>query len=261
MTDQRAIPCCRTDRYAGRSVGLLNESVRVRNIANAESFVQAALNRAWVIRPASQEERDDILAEGLALLLELSQGFEEHRPGYDKPGSFSLYASKYLPLRLADAWGKMRREHRYAKDADGRRIVEFGEAPLSINMEFEYENTDDELSSTKGEADRALRVSDPVPAVFVASGWRPPNRVHDAMIQAFPTLTEREIARGVLCTMDDGYSVAETALLLGMRRKEVDHVRACVASALVGLEGEPRWVKRRDVIASYALQVPAKQAA
>lgn len=260
-TDRPPTRCRPPARYTPPAVGLLNTPVQVRNITNAEAFVQACMNRAWVIQPHNQDERDDILAEGLVILLELSARFEEHRPGYEQPGSFSLYASKYLPLRMADAWAKMRREHRYAKDSEGRRIVEFGEAPLSINMEFEYENTDDELSTTRGEADRALRITDPDPATPVASGWSPPARVHDAMIQAFPTLTERETARGVLSTMDDGYTVAETALLLGMRRKDVDHVRACVASALVGLEGEPRWVKRRDVIASYALAVPVEQAA
>lgn len=243
-------------------MALLPHHVQVRNIHNAEAFVQAAMNRAWVIQPANQDERDDILSEGLVILLELSARFEEHRPGYEKPGSFSLYASKYLPLRMVDAWAKMRREHRYAKDSEGRRVVEFGEAPLSIDMEFEFDNTDDELSTTKaGQADRALRVHDPAPRTPVATGWSPPARVHDAMIQAFTTLTEREVARGVLSTMDEGYTVAETALLLGMRRKDVDHVRACVASALVGLEGEPRWVKRRDVIASYALAVPQEKAA
>jgi hypothetical protein len=240
------------------TVALLPNTVQVRNIHNAEAFVQAAIGRAWVIQPANQDERDDILSEGLTILLELSARFDEHRPGYERPGSFSLYASKYLPLRLVDAWAKMRREHRYAKDSEGRRVVEFGEAPLSIDANMDQPD-DPCVSAHSGT--RWLACDDPDPRTPVATGWSPPARVHDAMIQAFGTLTEREIARGVLCTMDEGYTVAETAMLLGMKRRDVDHVRACVASALVGLEGEPRWVKRRDVIASYALQVPEERAA
>lgn len=240
---------------------MLSQSVTVRNIQNAEAFVQAAMNRAWVIQPHNQDERDDILSEGLAILLELSARFDEHRPGYEKPGSFSLYASKYLPLRLVDAWAKMRREHRYHKDSEGRRVVEFGEAPLSIDAECDADHEHGARNDAYTPGERWLATNDPDPRTPVATGWSPPARVHDAMIQAFGTLTERETARGVLCTMDEGYTVAETALLLGMRRKDVDEVRACVASALVGLEGEPRWVRQRDVIASYALAVPKEQAA
>lgn len=223
----------------------LSSPVQVRNIRDAEAFVQRAITRAWVIQPNSAEERADILAEGLCLLLELSDRFEEHRPGYQHPGSFSLYATKYLPLRLADAWAKMRREHRFGKDQDGRRFVEFGEAPLSVEHEYERQQGAESLAWYRPfRQDDTLRVADPEPETPVASGWSPPPRVHDAMLTAWPA-TSIDRARGVLATMQDGYTVAETALLLGMRRGEVDEIRATVASALVRLEGEPRWVKQR----------------
>lgn len=242
----------------------LSSRVQVRNIRDAEAFVQRAISRAWVIQPNSPEERADIVAEGLCLLLELSERFEEHRPGYEHPGSFSLYATKYLPLRLADAWAKMRREHRFGKDADGRRFVEFGEPALSLNVGVEQAATQSEGGAPlhnrcTGYADGWLAVHDPEPDTPVASGWSPPARVHDAMLTAWPA-TSIDRARGVLATMQDGYTVAETALLLGMRRGEVDEIRATVASALVHLEGEPRWV-RRSVIASYALAVEQERVA
>lgn len=222
--------------------------VSLHDIDDAESFTAAIVKRSWLMRPSCSQEWEDAIAEGVCILLELAAGYEEHRPGYERPGSFRGYAAKYLPLRLDAWWLRQHREHQVKRTSDGRRVVEFGESCLSADA-FVAERDLAVLSSHGG----VPRHVDLEPRQPVASGWQPPQLVHDAICHGLPTYLHDQ-ARGVLAQLEVGYSVQETAWLLGMRRPDVEEIRGSVASALVDLGARPAAVP------TLALPVPASGA-
>lgn len=203
--------------------------VSLHDIDDAHSFAAAIVKRSWLLRPTCAQEWEDAIAEGVCVLLELAAGYEEHRPGYERPGSFRGYAAKYLPLRLDAWWLRQHREHQVRRTSDGRRVVEFGEACLSVDVQAHAE-AGDVLDSHA----RVPRHLDPEPRMAVASGWSPPQTVGEALCAGLPSYLH-DRARGVLCCLEEGYSVQETAWRLGMRRPDVEEIRGSVASALVGL--------------------------
>ena len=119
-------------RVDGQSVCLLPTKIRLHDIADAEGFVAATIERSG-IRPA-QPEHEELIAEGLAILYELAAKFEPQREGYDAPGRFSGFAAQFLPRKLGDAWHRLHPEHRYITDPEtGKRRWVYFEAPASLD--------------------------------------------------------------------------------------------------------------------------------
>lgn len=85
----------------------------------------------------SREEREELLAEGLVILLELAARYKPLpiRPGIDsQAGRFSGYASMFLPRRLGDAWHRWHPEHRYVTDSStGRRRWQYDDPTMSLD--------------------------------------------------------------------------------------------------------------------------------
>lgn len=103
------------------------------DVDDVPAFIVATIRRAG-IHPAADDEIDELMLEGLAIMCELADRFEPHRPGYAKPGRFSGYAAQMLPRRLGDAWHRAHPEHRYVTDATtGRRRWVYDQAPTSLD--------------------------------------------------------------------------------------------------------------------------------
>lgn len=96
---------------------------QVHDIDNAEAFVTATIHRSGLI--LTPTERDDLHADGLAIIKELALAF-------DGRGSFAGYAARYLPRRMQDAHRARHPEHR-RRTVDGRRVREWGPAPVSLH--------------------------------------------------------------------------------------------------------------------------------
>lgn len=103
------------------------------------------------------DEREELLAEGLVILLELAKRYKPlpARPGIDKQaGRFSGYASMFLPRRLGDAWHRWHPEHRYITDtATGRRRWHYDKPTMSLDGMYETRGGDhSQLSEEHGDS-------------------------------------------------------------------------------------------------------------
>jgi hypothetical protein len=101
------------------------------DIEDVEAFVNGTLNASGIEFQAW--EREDLVAEGLAILYSLFDRFEPHRPGYARPGKFSGFAAMFLPRKLGDSWHRNRPEHRYVTGPDGHREWRFFRAHTSLD--------------------------------------------------------------------------------------------------------------------------------
>ena len=85
-----------------------------------------------------EDEREELVAEGLLILCELSARYDESLPKDKQAGSFAGYANYLLPRRLLDAWHKHHPEHRYTTDPEtGKRKWVYGQPPTSLDALLE----------------------------------------------------------------------------------------------------------------------------
>lgn len=114
-------------------------TVAILDIRDAEGFVQATLNR-WQASTRdrgrielSEYEREELAAEGLAILFRLREQFRPRLDGYAQDGRFSGYAAQFLPRKLGDAWHRMHEEHQLVVDPQtGKRRWQYGERAMSL---------------------------------------------------------------------------------------------------------------------------------
>lgn len=109
---------------------MLAETISLGDVRDVAAFVQATLNRSRRVYPA--DERDDLFAEGVCIMLQLHARFDPHRDGYEHAGRFSGFAAKYLPLKLEDAYHRLHPEHTLRTCPDGRRRYDYGERAVSL---------------------------------------------------------------------------------------------------------------------------------
>lgn len=111
---------------------LLPRPISLHDVVDVEAFVNATLNKSELgFLPA---EREDLVAEGIALMVDLAQRYTPHRAGYAQPGRFSGYAAAFLPKRLGDAWHRLHEEHRYVTDpVTGKRDWHYDQPVVSLN--------------------------------------------------------------------------------------------------------------------------------
>lgn len=191
-------------------------SIQLYDVKCAESFVAANIHKSGVI-VRDPHEREDLLAEGLTILLELASKYEPHRPGYEKAGSFAGYAAKFLPGRMRDAYYALHPEHIARRDADGRRFYEWGDKPMSLQHEDMPQ-----LAATA--AVYAM------PSI-VGTCWDPGPTVSAALARV-PSEHGGFIARPVVELIDEGFSPDEIAKKLRMDRGAVSAVTGAVGSAI-----------------------------
>lgn len=114
---------------------MLPAKVSIFNIKDAEAFVRANLPRVIL----TQDGREDLVAEGLRILTEMSRRYEPGRNGQNPlTSSFSAYAKKYLPGKLRDAWHRQE-GHTLTAREDGGREWRYPGPAVSLNAMSEGE--------------------------------------------------------------------------------------------------------------------------
>ena len=189
--------------------------VALHDIADVHAFVGANVHRSGVI--LRDDERDDLIAEGITILLELSRRYEPHRVGYEKAGSFAGYAAKFLPGRMRDAYHAMHPEHIARRDADGRRVYEYGERPMSLQHE--------DMPQIP-----ATAVVYAMPSI-VGTCWDPGPTVSAALARV-PAEYATKGAAQVIEALDEGFTPDEIARRLWLNRADVAECVAAVGSAV-----------------------------
>lgn len=139
-------------------MALISKPIALFDVGNCEGVMQRAIDKSTIRYDAG--EREELLAEGWALLFELAERYKplpeppcgyaawfamtlgdrqdyEHRLRAEtktKRGCFSGHAAMFLPRRLGDAWHKSHPEHLYITDPDsGKRGWFYGQAMVSLN--------------------------------------------------------------------------------------------------------------------------------
>lgn len=112
---------------------MLSTTVQLHDIEDVEGFICATIERAG-LGGVPEHEKEELVADGFRILVELSQRFEPHRPGYATPGRFSGYAAQFLPRRLGDAWHARHPEHVRVTDSEGKRHWVYRDTPISLDQ-------------------------------------------------------------------------------------------------------------------------------
>jgi hypothetical protein len=178
-------------------------------IEDAEAFVQSQLNASR--RVYAPEEREELVAEGLRILVELADRFEPHRDGYEGQGRLPGFCAKYLRLKLEDAYHRLHPEHRLVTQPDGRRRYLYGEHAVSL----------DALTGDDPDREPVLASVKSLDAATVA------RRAHKALWDRWQKRVEQwaEIAG----LMADGASDSDIAEILGISLAQVKEAKAAIA--------------------------------
>ena len=181
-------------------------------LLDAEAFVQATLNASK--RMYGPDEREDLVADGLRILIELHGAFEPRREGYGQRGRLPGYAAKYLRLKLEDAYHRQHPEHRLVTQPDGKRRYAYGERAVS-------------LEALVGEdPDREPLLAD-VATLDAATVAR---RLHEAMWERWAARVKLWSEVAELLAQDATDS--EVAEILGMTGDQVKQAKAAIAEAM-----------------------------
>lgn len=144
---------------------LIPMRIQIYDVEDIEGFVNEMVLIAK-IRCDGQAERDEIVCEGIVLLLNMAKNFKPQMEGYDKPGRFSGYCAAFLPRKISNAWYKMHPEHvqEQVELGDGRKVKRYrhGSRPDSIHQYLGAGNNDDGRGSTGGQlgSERTRTVGD-----------------------------------------------------------------------------------------------------
>jgi hypothetical protein len=147
---------------------LLATYVALHDIADVEGFVCATIERSGLRNQLDEGEREDLIAEGISILYNLSDKFEPHRAGYATAGRFSGFAAQFLPRRLGDAWHQSHPEHRRLAGEDGKRRWHYLPTPLSLNAVLEGNNGNGGNQGQReafGNQEHRIRPADQVAAI------------------------------------------------------------------------------------------------
>lgn len=182
---------------------MIPTTVALRDIRDCVGFVAATMQKSRIIM--SDDEKEELLAEGLCILQGLSNKFDTQRDGYAQAGSFAGYAGAYLPKRLQDAWMKLHPEHHVRRAPEGGRVYEYGSPAKSLDDPDFRELPDHPVVDQDSIVDRAMTH---LPAEY------------------------RFIAPGVIQRMGEGYQADEIARSLRMNRRDVTLVVEAMSSAI-----------------------------
>jgi hypothetical protein len=189
------------------------DCVRILDIKDAEAFVVSTLLRSGIRFTPS--EREELIAEGLAILCKLALDYEPMRNGHTSEGRFSGYASMYLPRKLTDAWHGLHPEH-VSMRANGERGWTYNQMPVP----FAGEDDPHQLCATS--------------AV--------PHELHDqgdaieAAMQLIPVYEHFEL-RPLLSDFLDGTPITDVALTFQMTHGRVVELRRMFGNALLKRDG------------------------
>ena len=108
---------------------MLNGAVALHDIRDAEAFVIDTVVATGL--RLSDDEREELTAEGLAILCRMAQKYEPRRGGHTQDGRFSGYAARYLRGKILDAWHALHPEHLSVR-SNGQRGRTSGQPALSL---------------------------------------------------------------------------------------------------------------------------------
>jgi hypothetical protein len=203
---------------------VIGTQVAVLDIRDAEGFVANALNKSGV--RLSLEEKTEMLAEGITILLELAVRYKPRLDGYTQDGTFSGYAGRFLPGRLQDAYYRLHPEHQLKRGADGRKVREFGQPALSLY----HEDMPEPVASMYLGPMAEDGLPDCPTAAIASLPWQP-TEVTAKAIRRIPA-EYRIGAKGVVKYTEAGLGVDEIASALGLGRRDVSEIRSAFGSAL-----------------------------
>ena len=126
---------------------MLSERVSLGNVVDAEAFVRHCMHKAGRLR-ITGDEREELVAEGLALLCELHLRYEPERdkaPGGHTTGFYG-YALYLLPRKMADAWHRSQPHHVSRVQADGSRRYEYHREPKSLSELYDQGATNHDMT-------------------------------------------------------------------------------------------------------------------
>lgn len=109
---------------------MLATSVALHDVQDVQAFVVSTLHRTNLT--LSHDEREELVLEGLGIMVKLAARYEPHRDGYDQPGSFAGYCSRYLGGKLLQAWHRLNPEHCRIRDGGRERWLYF---PRTLSYE------------------------------------------------------------------------------------------------------------------------------
>lgn len=183
-----------------------------RCIEDAESFVRDAIRDGGA--RLSPDDFDDVLAEGLLILAGLQKAYQPGRNGLDPVSSrWGGFASKYLRLKLGDAYHRLQENHRLVAGEDGRRRWVYEEAPVSLSHVVRAAETPAGPGVDPDPADhiRALQVTDEHDTDMAET-------LRGALDRRWAVDRETTVKFGVLMGM--GYAATECARRLRIDAKE-----------------------------------------
>lgn len=195
-----------------------------RDVRDPAAFVQGTINRfcrATASRGPivlSQDERDELHAEGLAILCKLAQEFEPHRDGYEQEGRFSGYAAMYLPRKLGDAWHRLHPEHTLRVQPEGGRKWTYGERAVSLEA----------VTAEDPDRHALLAVAPSTDAAEVAT------RLHKALTDRWTRRVQVVVRVGEI--LAEGGSPSDAAAELGLTSGQVQDAIAEIALVASRLE-------------------------
>jgi len=108
-----------------------HDIVALHDVKDASAFVHATINRSRIVLTLA--EREDLHAEGMAIMVKLARDYQPHIAGHDHEGRFSGYAAMYLPRKLGDVWHRNHPEHQLRTQDDGKRRWEYSERAVSLD--------------------------------------------------------------------------------------------------------------------------------
>lgn len=111
----------------------------MHDVEDVESFVRAMIPKTRLKR-LSFEDREELLAEGIAILCRMATKYKSRMDGYEQDGSFAGYCAKYLPHKMREAWYSWHPEHLLEWQEDGKRRHTHGESPASWDEKLERDN-------------------------------------------------------------------------------------------------------------------------
>ena len=119
----------------------LNGKVALHDVLDTEAFVRSTIAKGRL--RLTTDDREELVAEGLRIMANLSAIYEPGRNGLSAEGSkFSGFAAKYLPGKLSDAWHRLQENHRLVTLPTGERRWQYDQKPSSLDAQIEETGVD-----------------------------------------------------------------------------------------------------------------------
>jgi hypothetical protein len=203
---------------------VIGTQVAVLDVRDAEGFVAKMMHKSGV--RLGPEEKVEMLAEGITILLELAAQYKPRLDGYKQDGTFSGYAGMFLPRRLQDAFYRLHPEHQLKRTPDGKKVREFGQANLSLHHEDMAEPVASMYLGPLAEDG----LPDCPTAAIASLPWQPTETTAQAILRI--PAEYRIGVKGVVKYTEAGLGVDEIAATLGLGRRDVSEIRSAFGSAL-----------------------------